>query len=85
MCFGIVLTLLNSRYFKKPINIYCEFIPQIIFMLSIFGYLCFMIILKWLKTWPNDDAPGLMNTLIYMFLHLGSVEEKRKLFAGQVC
>jgi V-type H+-transporting ATPase subunit a len=84
MSFGIVLTVYNHKYFKKTINIYCEFIPQIIFMLSLFGYLCVLIIYKWLVEWPNDNPPGLLNTLINMFLSFGSVKPEDLLYEGQV-
>jgi V-type H+-transporting ATPase subunit a len=54
-------------------------------MLSIFGYLSFLIIFKWLYPWrvPDDDPPSLLNTLIYMFLGLGGVKEGTELFGGQ--
>ncbi|KAI3650773.1 hypothetical protein MP228_004254 [Amoeboaphelidium protococcarum] len=85
MCFGIILTVYNSRYFKRPLNLYHEFIPQLLFMLSIFGYLSFLIIFKWLYPWrvPGNDPPSLLNTLIYMFLGLGGVKEGTELFGGQ--
>ena len=55
-----------------------------LFMMSIFGYLVILIIYKWLVAWPNGDAPGLLNTLIFMFLKPGSVDESDKLYTGQV-
>ena len=82
MTFGIVLSLYNHRYFKKPLNIYTEFIPQIIFLQSIFGYLAILIIYKWTAWTDRSTAPGLLNTLIYMFLKPGVVE--MPLFPGQV-
>ncbi|KAJ1654731.1 H(+)-transporting V0 sector ATPase subunit a [Dispira simplex] len=92
MTFGIILSFFNHRYFKKAVNIYCEFIPQIIFMLSIFGYLSVLIVYKWLVDWSatdeNGDAlynspPGLLNTLIFMFLSPGSVAPSQQLYSGQ--
>lgn len=47
MSFGIVLSLVNALHFKKPYNIWFEFLPQICFLLSLFGYLCFLVFLKW--------------------------------------
>lgn len=47
MCFGILLSLFNALHFKKYYNVYWEFIPQMLFMLSIFGYMCLLIIIKW--------------------------------------
>lgn len=51
MTFGIVVKALNSLYFKKKLDFYFEFIPQIIFMVILFGYMDFLIIFKWLKPW----------------------------------
>jgi len=83
MSFGIILQVCNHKYFKKPISIWGEFVPQILFLWSIFGYLCFMVIYKWLAVTPNDYAPDLLKTLIYMFLSPGTLSGP-PLFTGQV-
>ncbi|XP_053408277.1 V-type proton ATPase 116 kDa subunit a 1-like isoform X3 [Mercenaria mercenaria] len=78
MLFGLSLSLLNHRYFRKPINIYCEFIPQLIFICSIFGYLILLIFVKWLKFTEEDSrkAPNLLIGLINMFLFNYRKEEE---------
>ncbi|KAK0397677.1 hypothetical protein QR680_002214 [Steinernema hermaphroditum] len=48
MTFGVVLSAFNHSYFKSSIDFYTGFIPQIIFLSSIFGYLCVQIIVKWI-------------------------------------
>ncbi|KAL3836931.1 hypothetical protein ACJMK2_022337, partial [Sinanodonta woodiana] len=70
MLFGVSLSLLNHRYFKKPLNIICEFIPQLIFMCAIFGYLIILIFVKWTHFTSKDSssAPNLLIGLINMFL-----------------
>jgi len=35
------------RYFNDTLSILCEFVPQLIFLLSIFGYLIILIVYKW--------------------------------------
>jgi len=71
MTLGIILSLFNGIHFRKPYNIFFEFVPQILFLLSIFGYMCFLILLKWSKDWePRHDAPSLINVLINMFLKI---------------
>ena len=56
MSFGIILKAVNSLHFKKKLDFYFEFIPQLLFMVLMFGYMDFLIIFKWLKpwAWPND-------------------------------
>merc|ERR1719228_1220879 len=47
MLFGVILSLNNNRYFEKTMNIYCEFIPQIIFLVCMFGYMALLMFHKW--------------------------------------
>lgn len=70
MMFGVILSFMNHTYFKKSINIVCEFIPQVIFLMSIFGYMNLLIISKWLSYDSRDSscAPSILITLINMFL-----------------
>eukprot|EP01094_Clydonella_sp_ATCC50884_P023611 TRINITY_DN570_c1_g1_i1.p1 TRINITY_DN570_c1_g1~~TRINITY_DN570_c1_g1_i1.p1 ORF type:complete len:834 (-),score=357.09 TRINITY_DN570_c1_g1_i1:154-2655(-) len=92
MCLGIILSLFNGVHFRKPYNIIFEFIPQILFMGLIFGYMDFLIIYKWLKDWsvgpypPTADhqVPRLLNVMIQMFLSPWTVPEEYELFPGQV-
>lgn len=86
MCFGILLSLINGIYFKKPYNIYFEFIPQMCFMLSIFGYMCYLIFLKWCIPFVElgKVPPYLLNLMIDMFLRPTDLPEENKLFPGQM-
>ncbi|KAL7423185.1 H(+)-transporting V0 sector ATPase subunit a [Cryptotrichosporon argae] len=85
MSFAICLQVPNHLHFKKWLNIYAEFIPQILFMWSIFGYLIICIIYKWSVDWTHSPTspPGLLNMLIYMFLSPGSVDPDSQLYPGQ--
>jgi V-type H+-transporting ATPase subunit a len=92
MVVGIVLSLLNAVHFHKPYNILFEFVPQMIFMLSTFGYMCFLIVLKWLINWPGGGAPAtlagngppsVLNIMINMFKSPGSVAPEFHLYPGQ--
>ncbi|GBB87914.1 hypothetical protein RclHR1_01440029 [Rhizophagus clarus] len=91
MSFGICLSVFNYVHFKKTLSIWTEFIPQMLFMQCIFGYLCFTIIYKWSIPWYETDAsgnprvspPGLLNLLIYMFLQPGHVDKDVELYSGQ--
>lgn len=70
MLFGLSLSFINHRFFRRPLNIYFMFIPQLIFILSIFGYLNILIFVKWLTFTEKDSqtAPNLLIGLINMFL-----------------
>ncbi|XP_030070579.1 V-type proton ATPase 116 kDa subunit a 4 [Microcaecilia unicolor] len=70
MVFGVILSLFNHVYFKKTINIVLEFIPQMIFIICLFGYLVFMIIFKWCQydVYISQHAPSILIHFINMFL-----------------
>eukprot|EP01123_Difflugia_compressa_P004904 TRINITY_DN1641_c0_g1_i1.p1 TRINITY_DN1641_c0_g1~~TRINITY_DN1641_c0_g1_i1.p1 ORF type:complete len:553 (+),score=71.72 TRINITY_DN1641_c0_g1_i1:66-1661(+) len=55
MTLGIFLHLLNAVYFRQWYDVLFEFIPRVLFLLSIFGYLCFMIIFKWCTDYHGQD------------------------------
>ncbi|BEJ17167.1 hypothetical protein CspHIS471_0605680 [Cutaneotrichosporon sp. HIS471] len=85
MTFAICLNVPNFIQFKQRRRIWAEFVPQILFMWCIFGYLILCILYKWAIDWSKSDlpAPGLLNMLIYMFLSPGTVPEGSKLYGGQ--
>lgn len=69
MTFGVMLSSVNHVINGQPRRLVLEFLPQIIFMVSIFGYLVFLIFFKWFAYGPRNsyEAPNLINVLIYMF------------------
>ncbi|KAL1408125.1 H(+)-transporting V0 sector ATPase subunit a [Vanrija albida] len=85
MTFCLFLQIPNHLHFKKPLNIYAEFVPQLLYLWSIFGYLIPCIVYKWCVDWSTKDfpAPGLLNMLIYMFLKPGTIMEGTYLYPGQ--
>ncbi|XP_035825666.1 V-type proton ATPase 116 kDa subunit a1 [Aplysia californica] len=70
MFFGISLSLLNHRHFKRPLNIIFDFIPMVVFLFCMFGYLIILIFHKWVHYTSKEahDAPSLLIGLIDMFL-----------------
>uniref|UniRef100_A0A6B2EM69 V-type proton ATPase subunit a n=1 Tax=Phlebotomus kandelakii TaxID=1109342 RepID=A0A6B2EM69_9DIPT len=75
MLFGVLVGLFNHRYFKNKLAIYCEFIPQIIFLVFLFLYMVLMMFIKWVRFSAANDgpfsencAPSILITFINMVL-----------------
>ncbi|KAG5671626.1 hypothetical protein PVAND_001819 [Polypedilum vanderplanki] len=75
MIFGVVVGLFNHRYFKNTLNIYAEFIPQMIFLIFLFFYMTLLMFIKWMRySASNPDpksshcAPSILITFINMVL-----------------
>ncbi|PBK83075.1 V0/A0 complex, 116-kDa subunit of ATPase [Armillaria gallica] len=85
MTFALCLQLPNHLKFKRPVDIYANFIPQITFLLSIFGYLVICILYKWSVDWSKSSLPppSLLNMLINMFLSPGNIKPGTQLYRGQ--
>ena len=56
MSLGIIIKGINAFNFKKPIDFFFEFLPQIILILIMFGWMDVLIIAKWLA--PMDIFYG---------------------------
>ncbi|XP_006773933.1 PREDICTED: V-type proton ATPase 116 kDa subunit a isoform 1 isoform X1 [Myotis davidii] len=85
MMFGVGLSLFNHIYFKKPLNIYFGFIPEIIFMTSLFGYLVILIFYKWTAydAFTSEKAPSLLIHFINMFVFNYEDIHNSMLYSGQ--
>ncbi|GMR54477.1 hypothetical protein PMAYCL1PPCAC_24672, partial [Pristionchus mayeri] len=80
MAFGLFVSLANHIHNHSFVNIFFMFIPQIVFLFSIFIYLCIQIIVKWIffpvdqkwifgRFYPGSNcAPSLLIGLINMFM-----------------
>ncbi|KAJ7749299.1 V-type ATPase, V0 complex, 116kDa subunit family [Mycena maculata] len=85
MTFALCLQVPNHLRFKRMIDIYANFIPQMVFLQSIFGYLVVCILYKWSIDWSKSATapPSLLNMLISMFLTPGTVDPATQLYPGQ--
>ena len=85
MTFALCLQVPNHIQFKKRFDIYSMFVPQMIFLQSLFGYLVLCIIYKWSIDWSTKtvDPPPLLTMLIDMFLKPGEVKPEVQLYPGQ--
>uniref|UniRef100_A0A9R1SRM1 V-type proton ATPase subunit a n=2 Tax=Cyprinus carpio TaxID=7962 RepID=A0A9R1SRM1_CYPCA len=86
MTFGVTLSLFNHLYFNKPLNIFLGFIPEIIFMVSLFGYLVLLIFYKWLAydAENSKEAPSLLITFINMCLFSYNDPTNKPFYTGQI-
>lgn len=53
MVMGVCCKLMNSLYWKDMITLYFVYIPEIVFINSIFGYLVILILIKWTTNWDT--------------------------------
>ncbi|THG16139.1 hypothetical protein TEA_006581 [Camellia sinensis var. sinensis] len=79
MNLGIFLSYFNAKFFRNSLNIWFQFVPQLIFLNSLFGYLSLLIIVKWC----TGSKADLYHVMIYMFLSPTDELGENELFAGQ--
>uniref|UniRef100_A0A672ZBH4 V-type proton ATPase subunit a n=1 Tax=Sphaeramia orbicularis TaxID=375764 RepID=A0A672ZBH4_9TELE len=83
MTFGVVLSVFNHLHFRQKYNVYVLFLPELLFLLCLFGYLVFMILYKWLAFGARDSsqAPSILIHFINMFVMQG--KDITPLYPGQ--
>ncbi|XP_047315253.1 V-type proton ATPase subunit a1 [Impatiens glandulifera] len=79
MNLGIILSYFNARFFSNTLNVRYEFLPQMIFLNSLFGYLSLLIVIKWC----TGSQADLYHVMIYMFLSPFEDLGENQLFWGQ--
>jgi vacuolar-type H+-ATPase subunit I/STV1 len=87
MTFGLILKVLNAIHYKSATDLWLEAIPQVWFMVSLFGYMIFLIMFKWSINWRDGSAPcappSLIDTMINIALKPGTVLPADTMFDGQ--
>merc|ERR1712079_342879 len=78
MMFGLLISFWNNKFFSKALNITCEFIPQVLFLSCMFGYMELLMFHKWASytaggfdgdvTTTERCAPSILTTFINMVL-----------------
>ncbi|XBI70598.1 hypothetical protein VPH35_065044 [Triticum aestivum] len=79
MNLGIFMSYFNAKFFRNRVNIWYQFVPQLIFLNSLFGYLSMLIIIKWC----TGSKADLYHVMIYMFLSPTDDMGENQLFPGQ--
>jgi len=74
MSLGVILKGFNCLYSGKRVELLFEFIPQILLLLALFGFMDLLIIVKWLTDYTGNEssAPSIISTMIVMALGFGS-------------
>ncbi|XP_019614432.1 PREDICTED: V-type proton ATPase 116 kDa subunit a-like isoform X5 [Branchiostoma belcheri] len=85
MSFGVCLSLSNYRFFKDPLSMFSVFIPQLMFLMCIFGYMVIIIFFKWIAYDASISykAPSLLITMINMFLFKFPDSQDDYMYSGQ--
>ncbi|CAG9794994.1 unnamed protein product [Diatraea saccharalis] len=94
MAFGVTLSVVNFNFFRRPEMIYLQYIPQILFLLLLFWYLCILMFMKWtMYSATSEDvkygtscAPSVLIIFINMMLLKESVIKppcKANMYDGQ--
>ncbi|XP_013184612.2 V-type proton ATPase 116 kDa subunit a 1 [Amyelois transitella] len=76
MAFGVTMSVVNFNYFKKPEMIFLQYIPQVLFLLLLFWYLCILMFMKWTMysatstdvAYGSSCAPSVLIIFINMML-----------------
>ncbi|WVZ01560.1 hypothetical protein V8G54_027629 [Vigna mungo] len=79
MNLGIILSYFNARFFGSSLDIRYQFVPQMIFLNCLFGYLSLLIVVKWC----TGSQADLYHVMIYMFLSPTDNLGENQLFWGQ--
>uniref|UniRef100_A0A8B9REQ2 V-type proton ATPase subunit a n=1 Tax=Astyanax mexicanus TaxID=7994 RepID=A0A8B9REQ2_ASTMX len=85
MTFGVSLSFFNYMHFGDMSSVFLVLIPELVFMLCLFGYLVFMVVFKWIAFGPQDSsrAPSLLIHFIDMFLFTQNPDNP-PLYTGQM-
>ncbi|GLD67310.1 V-type proton ATPase 116 kDa subunit a [Lates japonicus] len=85
MTFGVCLSFFNYWHFGQVSSVFFVLIPELFFMLCLFGYLVFMVVFKWIAYTPDQSqtAPSILIHFIDMFLFTEN-SDNPPLYKGQM-
>jgi V-type H+-transporting ATPase subunit a len=81
MALGVFLKAMNNYQFKKPVDFIFEFIPQMILLLSLFGFMDLLIVVKWLTDFSGMSGakpPSIISMMIIFGLSFGVPDPKAR-------
>jgi V-type H+-transporting ATPase subunit a len=77
MALGVFMKAANSLYFHRHLEFVFEFIPQIILLLALFGFMDMLIVVKWATDFDSmqgANPPSIITLMIQMCLNFGYSE-----------
>lgn len=82
MLMGLTISCLNYNQFKQRSSIWLEYLPRVIFLLLLFGYMVFMMFFKWIMFTPKSDqpySPGCAPSILVHFINMMLFNENKGL------
>eukprot|EP00347_Sterkiella_histriomuscorum_P018134 403346660 len=75
MTLGICMKGMNAIFHRSAIDFLFEFIPQLVFLWCLFGFMDLLIVLKWLTDWTGreNEAPSIITQMINVALKGGEI------------
>ncbi|XP_052851839.1 V-type proton ATPase 116 kDa subunit a 1 [Drosophila gunungcola] len=73
MIFGVTMSVVNFAYYKKYASIFLEFLPQVLFLMLLFGYMVFMMFFKWVTyndTVEGPLSPACAPSILILFINM---------------
>ncbi|KAL5284896.1 unc-32.2 family protein [Megaselia abdita] len=74
MIFGVCMSIFNFVHFKRSVSILLEFLPQILFLVLLFGYMVFMMFFKFVSYSAHAEtlpqSPGCAPSILIMFINM---------------
>ncbi|GAB0092176.1 V-type proton ATPase subunit a [Sergentomyia squamirostris] len=74
MIFGVSISVINYNHLRKRSSILLEFLPQVLFLILLFGYMVFMMFFKWMAFGyhgaPFVKRAGCAPSILIMFINM---------------
>lgn len=85
MTLGLVQKAANEWYFGRKNNFWHVFLPQIILLWAMFGYMDLLIVIKWNTNFTGHEikAADIKSTMVAMFLGQEIDQSKFLFYTGQ--
>jgi len=85
MSLGVLMKAFNAIYFRKSVDFWHEFVPQILLLWVLFGYMDILIIMKWTTNYEGreGEAPSIITFMINMFLSGGTILPHQSLIGSE--